>query len=173
MRVVCSYCRRLLVDDPAAGGATSHGMCPPCAEHFEALWRGMSLGEYLDALPQPVLVVNGDARVVAANALAAGRLGRPRDELHGLLAGEAFACARSRLPGGCGRTVHCRECTIRRSVERVAQTGVAVEGAQAYVETGAGRRELRISARASAGLVEVVVEDGPPDAPPDAPAATP
>jgi PAS domain-containing protein len=165
MHVVCSYCRRTLVDDPSAGEGTSHGMCPPCAEHFEALWRGMSLGEYLDELPDPVLVVNGDARVVAANARAADALGRPRGELRGLLAGEAFACARSRLPGGCGKAVHCRECTIRRSVEQVAQTGAAVDGAQAYLETDAGRQELRISVRASRGLVKVVVEDVRPAAP--------
>jgi PAS domain-containing protein len=166
MLVVCSYCRRTIVDDPAAGDRVSHGMCPACAEHFEALWRGMSLGEYLDQLEDPVLVVNGDARVVAANARAARLLGRDRAELAGLLTGEALACAHARLPGGCGKTVHCRECTIRRGVDRVAQTGVAIEGAPAYLETDAGRAELRISVRALDGLVKVVVEElVPPTAP--------
>jgi PAS domain-containing protein len=166
--VVCSYCRRRIVDDPAAGDRVSHGMCPACAEHFEALWRGMSLGEYLDQLEDPVLVVNGDARVVAANARAARLLGRERGELAGLLEGEALACAHSRLPGGCGKTVHCRECTIRRGVERVAQTGVAVESASAYLETDAGRAELRISVHALDGLVKVVVEELKPPAGPGA-----
>jgi len=159
MLVVCSYCRRTIVDDPAAGDQVSHGMCPGCAEHFEALWRGMSLGEYLDQLADPVLVVNGDARVVAANARVARLLGRDRAELAGLLQGEAFACAHSRLPGGCGKTVHCRECTIRRGVERVATTGVPVEGQPAYLDTAEGRVELRVSVRPLDGLVKVVVEE--------------
>jgi PAS domain-containing protein len=168
MLVICSYCRRTIVDDPAGGTQVSHGMCPACAEHFEALWRGMSLSEYLDELPMAVLVVNGEGRVVAANARLATLFGRDRAGMSGLLEGEALACVHSRLPGGCGKTVHCRECTIRRSVERVTETGVPIEGAPAFLNTDAGRLELRISVQAQDGLVKVVVEElSPPVAKPE------
>ncbi len=168
MLVVCSYCRRTIVEDRAEGAEVSHGMCPACAEHFDALWRGMSLGEYLDSIDQPVLVVNAEGRVVAANERLAKLFGRDRAELRGLLEGEALACVRSRLPGGCGKTVHCRECTIRRGVERVAQTGIPLERAPAYLETDAGRVELRISVEAKDGLVKVVIDELTP--PPPGPA---
>lgn len=159
MLVVCSYCRRTIVEDRAEGAEVSHGMCPACAEHFDALWRGMSLGEYLDSIDQPVLVVNAEGRVVAANEQLAKLFGRNRAELRGLLEGEALACVRSRLPGGCGKTVHCRECTIRRAVDKVAETGVAAEHVPAYLKTSEGRVELQVSVSPREGFVQVVVEE--------------
>jgi PAS domain-containing protein len=159
MLLVCSYCRRTIRDDGSGEAGVSHGMCAPCAEHFEKLWRGMSLGEYLDDVPEPVLVVNAEGRVVAANQRLASLFGRERADLCGLRQGEALACVHSRLPEGCGKTVHCRECTIRRAVEKVAETGVAVERAPAYLEASDGRLELRISVRPRQGFVKVVVEE--------------
>jgi hypothetical protein len=161
MLLVCCYCRRTIREDDASGapGAVSHGICPPCAEHFERLWDGMTLSEYLDTLAHPTLVVNPQGRILAASRQVAGRFGHERRELPGLLQGEALACERSRLPGGCGKTVHCRECTIRRSVESVAESGVPVERVPAYLETDAGCVKLRVSARARKGVVEVVLEE--------------
>lgn len=161
MLVVCCYCRGTIREDDGAGapGAVSHGICPPCAEHFERLWDGMSLSEYLDTLEHPTLVVDPEGRVVAASREVALRFGHERRELPGLMQGEALACERSRLPGGCGKTVHCRECTIRRSVTAVAESGVPVQRVPAYLDTDRGRRALRVSARAREGLVEVVVEE--------------
>jgi hypothetical protein len=168
MLLVCCYCSRTIREDDASGapGAVSHGICPPCAEHFERLWEGMTLSEYLDTLQHPTLVLGPDRRILAANREVAARFGPPRAAVPGALPGEALACARSRLPGGCGKTVHCRECTIRRSVEAVAEGGVTVERVPAYLDTGDGRVELRVSARPREGLVEVVVEKVPGAAPP-------
>jgi hypothetical protein len=158
---VCCYCRKTIREDDGTGppGAVSHGICPPCAEHFERLWDGMTLSEYLDTLEHPALVVNPQGRVLAASRQVAGRFGHERHEVPGLLQGEAVACERSRLPGGCGKTVHCRECTIRRSVETVAETGTPVERVPAYLVRDGGVVKLRVSARAREGLVEVVLEE--------------
>ena len=166
MLVVCSYCHGTIRED-ASGGSfdVSHSMCLPCADHFERLWSGMSMSEYLDGLPQPVLVVNAEGRVVAANQKLATLFGRARAEMRGLLGGEALACVHSRLPEGCGKTVHCRECTIRRAVTRVAETGEAQERIPAYLETNEGRVELRISVHPKDGLVKVLVEELQPAKP--------
>lgn len=160
MRVVCSYCNAPLGSRPG-GRVTdvSHGMCERCAAHFERLWDGMQLDEYLDDLPGAVVVVDPDARVLAANAEATELLGRSPAEPRGQLAGDAVACSRSRLPGGCGRTVHCRDCAIRNTVTKVASTGRPVERVAAYLETDAGTRLLRISARRKDGAVEVTLEE--------------
>jgi PAS domain-containing protein len=163
MRVVCSYCHKHLRDLPGAPAGVSHGMCPDCAAHFERLWAGMPLGEYLDDLPHPVMVVDGNARVIAVNGRMAAMLGRAPAELRGLRGGEALACSRSRLPGGCGNTIQCRECAIRGAVERVARTGRPVRRVPAYLRTAAGVIDLVVSARPRGGAVEVTVEElGPP-----------
>lgn len=160
MRLVCSYCHTVIRHDANSRVCdVSHGMCHVCADHFDRLWKGMSLSEYLDTLPEPVLVVNGDARVIAANERMAALSGRDRSRLRGLPAGEAFACAHSRLPKGCGRTVHCRECAIRNGVLRVHETGRPLRDVPAWLKTRAGRVELRISVRKENGLVKVIVHD--------------
>jgi PAS domain-containing protein len=158
--VVCAYCRKT-ISDARGGGAcdVSHGMCRSCADHYERLWNGMPLSEYLDTIEQPVIVVNGDGCVMGANQKLAHLFGRERAELRGLMGGEAFACVHSLLPEGCGKTVHCRECTIRRTVRQVARTGRAVEKVPAYLQTKDGRVNLRISVRAKEGLVRVVVDE--------------
>jgi hypothetical protein len=161
MRIICSYCRRTIRADPQARITdVSHGMCDACGRHFERLWAGMPVDEYLDDLGSPVLLMDGDARVIAMNAKLADLIGADRQAARGLTGGEAFACVHSRLPEGCGRTVHCRECAVRRTVETVARTGKAKERVPAYVDVEAGRIDLRISAKpAKAGIVQVKIEE--------------
>lgn len=159
MRLVCSYCRKVIRHDAGSRiSDVSHGMCHACAEHFDRLWKGMPLAEYLDTLPEPVVVLDGDARVVAGNRRLAARFGREGARLRGLPVGDAFACVHSRLREGCGGTTHCRECTIRRAVTRVHETGEPLRHAAAWLRTKDGRVDLRISARKEHGLVKVVVE---------------
>jgi PAS domain-containing protein len=166
MRLVCSYCRKVIRHDAGTRAwDVSHGMCETCADHFGRLWDGMSISEYLETLSDPVIVVNGDGRVIGANQKLAALLGRERVELRGVLGGEAFACVHSRLPEGCGKTVHCRECTIRRAVTRVHESGEPLRRVPAWVETHDGRVDLRISASAHDGLVKVVVEEMRPPVP--------
>jgi hypothetical protein len=167
MRVICSYCRRVISADPQARVTdVSHGMCAPCATHFERLWAGMPLGEYLDDLARPVLLTDGEGRVLAMNQKLADLLGVDCAKAVGLLGGEAFACVRSRLPEGCGRTAHCRECAVRRSVEAVARTGKACERVRAYLDRDEGRLELRVTARpAKSGIVQVIIDEIAPVGP--------
>jgi hypothetical protein len=165
MRVICSYCRRTIRADPQARITdVSHGMCESCGRHFERLWAGMPVDEYLDELATPVLLMDGEARVIAMNAKLADLIGADRKATRGLTGGEAFACVHSRLPEGCGRTVHCRECAVRRTVETVARTGKPQERVAAYLDVEAGRIDLRLSAKpAKAGIVQVKIEElGPP-----------
>jgi PAS domain-containing protein len=165
MKLVCSYCAKALGTVPGGRPTdVSHGMCEPCSRHFERLWEGMALGEYLDDLPQAVVVVDGDARVLAANARAGALLGRDPASPRGLLGGEAMACARSRLPGGCGKTVHCRECAIRNTVAKVAASGRPATGVPAFLQRDGERVALELSARPLNGAVEVTLSpaDGEP-----------
>ncbi len=165
MLVVCAYCRKTISDERGGSTDVSHGMCQSCSDHYEKLWKGMPLSEYLDTIPQPVIVVNGDGCVLAANQKLAEVFGKDKDYFRGLLGGEAMACVYSRLPEGCGKTVHCRECTIRRAVEKVKKTGHPLTKVPAYLQTKDGRVNLRISVKAKDGLVRVVVEEMKPGEP--------
>ncbi|MFT3917540.1 MAG: hypothetical protein QM704_26670 [Anaeromyxobacteraceae bacterium] len=104
------------------------------------------------------MVVDGDGRVVAANRQAGAALGREPSQLRGLLGGEAMACVYSRLPGGCGKTVHCKDCTIRNTVTKVSKTKRPLLHQDAYLRQGDGVHQLRISARPTKEFVEVTIE---------------
>jgi PAS domain-containing protein len=165
VRLVCAYCRKVVREDPGSSVAdVSHGMCAACEEHFGKLWDGISLSEYLETLAEPIVVLDAGGRIVAANGKVEALSGREKAELAGALPGRAFACVHSRLPEGCGRTIHCRECTIRRALTKVQETGKPVLRAPAWVKTDAGRVDLRISVTPANGLVQVVVEEAQPPA---------
>ena len=159
MRVVCSYCEKGLGDkEPVDDPAISHSICPACRDHFRRQWRGMSLGEYLDAFPGPVVVVDEDLRTIAANQPMAELLGRRLDDVVGLRGGEALECAHARRPGGCGKSVHCRTCTIRNSVTTTYETGEPCLRVPATVERPEGALACLISTCRRGAAVQVVIE---------------
>jgi hypothetical protein len=163
VRTSCTRCRAPLRPEIAANPAR-RGVCDACAAYFDRMHRGVSLGEYLDMFEVPVVVSDRNGKVVAANAAMAARSGK---DIVGTMFGTAFACERSRLPGGCGKTVHCRDCTIRRMVNEVSRTRLTRTRVPAYLQTEDGRSELCITVRPTDGEgVEVVLEDASP--PPEA-----
>jgi len=159
MRVVCSYCQKLIATKPPLqDGSVTHGMCQACSEYFGAQWSGMSYDAYLARFTFPVVLVDADARLVAVNRPACDLLGREPRDVIGLLGGEALECARARLPGGCGRTVHCPTCTIRNTVTRTRQTGEAMSRVPALLRRAGGTVELLISTVLEGNLVRVTIE---------------
>jgi PAS domain-containing protein len=146
---------------PLSDGGVSHGMCQACGDYFEAQWAGMSYAEYIERFPFPVVLVEGEGRVVAANGPACGFLGRQPAELVGLLGGEALECSHARLPGGCGKTVHCSTCAIRNSVTRTHQTGVALSRVPAKLKRSDRDVALLVSTAPEGQLVRVSIEAGP------------
>lgn len=102
----------------------SHGICDGCSDNF-AFQMGVPLQQYLDSLPLPVLAVDRSVVVKASNAKACAALGKGPQEVIERLGGTVFECSHARLPEGCGGTIHCSGCAIRRSVERTYVTGEA------------------------------------------------
>jgi PAS domain-containing protein len=162
MRVVCSFCRKEMgTKPPLRDGSVTHGMCPGCSEHFSAQWSGMSWDQYLERFTFPVLMVEGDVRLVALNRPASAMLGRPPEELVGLLGGEALECSHSRLPEGCGRTVHCSTCTIRNTVTATQRTGKPQLRVPATLRRKEGSKALLVSTSLEGKLVRVTLEPQP------------
>ncbi len=124
MRLICSYCRREYGEtEPLAEDGPSHGICEACFEHYSAQWDGQAIEDYLEGFPFPVLAVGADSRIAAVNELASSFVDRPKRKMRGFLGGEAMECVHARLPEGCGRTEHCRTCTIRRTVMDSHESG--------------------------------------------------
>jgi hypothetical protein len=159
VRLICSYCRKDLgTKAPLRDGSVTHGMCVACGEYFGAQWNGMSYGQYLERFDFPVVMFEGDLRVVAINQPACAALGREAGELVGLLGGEAMECGRARLPGGCGKTVHCSTCTIRNTVTRTHRTGEALSRVPATLRRSDRAVDLLISTAREGKLVRVTIE---------------
>jgi PAS domain-containing protein len=161
MKVVCSYCKADMREvEPYDDQGLSHGMCDDCFNHFMRQWEGLRLGEYLDDFDFPVIVVTGDEkRVAAVNQRMAEMLGKSQREVTGLLGGEAMECVYSRMEGGCGKTIHCQTCTIRRAVTETWDTGRSLERVPAHLELDDGRIHFLISTHKHEHSVKVVIED--------------
>lgn len=103
---------------------SSNRICSQCND-FVSRQVGVPLQDYIDSLPLPVLVLDSDVRVKAVNTTACETLGKKPAEVVEQMGGRVFECAYSLLPGGCGRTVHCSGCAIRRTVTDTWKTGEA------------------------------------------------
>lgn len=126
MKLICAWCG-VTIDRPGYGLAldpnTSHGMCPDCSEAVISQERGESLQRHIDRIPIPIFLVDGDEAVVAMNAKACEETGKKSIATGKQLFGQVFDCIHSRLPQGCGRTIHCSGCAIRRSIVTTFDTG--------------------------------------------------
>ncbi len=159
MNVICSYCRKDMGEKaPLENDQVSHGMCPECTEHFTRQWDGLSLAEYLDTFKFPVMVSDGNGRIVAANQPMAGMLGKDKRDVTGLLGGEAFECSYARLEGGCGQTEHCQTCTVRNTILSTYETGEPVYNQRCYVQHDSDKRYYLVSTVKLERSVQVTIE---------------
>ena len=129
MKVVCAWCAREIgraKNSSLPDTEISHGICEKCADNL-SFQKGVSIQSYLDSMMLPVMMVGvyADQYLIAkiANKAACTLLGKePRDVVQHLL-GNVFECSHARLPEGCGRTIHCSGCTVRRAVMKTYSTG--------------------------------------------------
>jgi PAS domain-containing protein len=126
----------------------------------------LQLGEYLDQFQEPVIVINGVGRVLAANQPMANLLGKSEREVAGLLGGEAMECVYARLPGGCGHTTHCKTCTIRNTVTTTRESSIPQSRVPAYLDQDDGRTRFVISSKKVRGTILVIIEEIEPPAVP-------
>ncbi len=160
MQVICSYCHKVMEEDTThADGDISHGMCELCHEYFSAQWNGMNWDEYLNRFDQPVVLLNGDRRIVAVNERSKKMLNSGDRDVVGLLGGEAMECVYARLPEGCGKTLHCAACTIRIVTERAISTRESFEDVPACLSQDTEDVQFLISASRLGSLVQIVVKN--------------
>ncbi len=125
---ICAWCQAEL--DPAeegdalAGELISHGICQACLEQLFAEYEAVGLLEFINSIALPVIVLGPDAEVHAANEKACTLLCKQYPANSKQKSGDFIACANAKKPGGCGKTIHCRTCTIRNCIEKTYETGI-------------------------------------------------
>jgi len=131
MNRVCAWCNTALETDVDLQLIT-HTICEKCRSNIR-FQHGTDLQDYLNAFDFPIIAVDKEMRIVTANNIALEALGKELDGVVPHLCGEVFECAYSRLPEGCGRTIHCSGCAIRRTVTHTYQTGEACYRVPSYL----------------------------------------
>ena len=125
--------------------------------------EGLKLRHSLDGLGVPVLLMEGDVSVRTGNRFASRALGKTRRDLEGQKSGAVIECIHAKTPEGCGKTVHCKSCVIRKTVKETFATGKSFVQVPAYphVDTAAGVKHvcLRISTEKVGNQVLLRIDD--------------
>jgi len=104
----------------------------------------MPLIEYLDGLGAPVAVVDRDGVVRAASRQLCDLVKQDLSSVRHRKGGDVFECAYAGLPEGCGQTIHCSACAIRRAVTETLSSGVSRERVPASLQQGDPERPRRV-----------------------------
>ncbi len=128
----CTMCHKDMAPEAAAPRPVTGRICTECLDRFGAR-AGVPLLDFLDRLEVPVLVTDGDMVATLANKPLQKLLGKTLSRVKGQRGGNVFECAYARLPEGCGKTVHCSGCAIRRTVTETFLTGKGFRGVPAYL----------------------------------------
>lgn len=132
-----------VVAPPDSGKLISHGLCHACLPTFMA-GSGQPFTDFLDTLAGSILVMDAECRVIAANSLGRQHLAKELATIEGRLGGEVFECTYAKLPGGCGRSLHCKTCAIRKAVTRTAETGEGCLRVPAFMDLGDISKDLTV-----------------------------
>jgi hypothetical protein len=91
-----------------------------------------------------VAVVDRDGVLKAANRQLCELVKQDLSSVQGRKGGDVFECAYASLPGGCGQTIHCSACAIRRAVTDTLDSGVSQERVPASLQEGDPGRARRV-----------------------------
>lgn len=159
MEKICSYCKKNMGDcEPFGETGISHGMCDTCFASFDNQLDGVSLENYIEKFDLPVLIVNEDARILAANRLAQQTIDKPIRDMIGSHAGNVMECAHARLPEGCGNTVHCLGCTIRNTINEVTKSNDSRLHVSAVLSQDEKNIDMVLSAEKIDSFIQITIE---------------
>ena len=131
---VCAWCKKVLGSensDEKTDRTITHGICRECADKFKYP-QEIPFKHFLDKLSVPILAVNNEGIVVTANEEVCSLLGKNLFQIEGNPGGNVIECVNARLPGGCGKQIHCKSCTIRNTVMHTHATGQSHLKVKAY-----------------------------------------
>lgn len=122
MKRLCIKCKKepAVIEPSREGHPIFRGVCASCRRKIES-GDLQTVHEILDSLHAPILLLDSRQRVRAANKQARDILNRPLLDIENHLIGDAMECLNARLPGGCGQTVHCQACALKKALDRTME----------------------------------------------------
>jgi len=160
MKSICAWCKKdmgTVHSDASSENVITHGICEDCAHVTFAELNMDRMAIFIDRLPEPVLVVDGDVVALMANIKAREVLGKDLPKIKGFKGGNIIECVHAHEPGGCGRTVHCNGCAIRLTVEDTYKTGKSHLREPAYADIPVEGKPKKISFLISTEKVKGIV----------------
>lgn len=133
---VCAWCGVELEqagEDMSSAESVSHGICGVCANRMFGQ-MGAKLHAFLDRLDAPIVVIDEDGIVKSCNSKACALLDKELSQIEGFLPGEVFRCIHSMLPAGCGGSIHCSGCALRRTISETYATGKSFTRVPAFLK---------------------------------------
>ena len=138
-------------------------LCQQCTGTVEVRMVA-DICEYLEILPAPILVVDKQNVVRGANSEARRTVSQNLEAIANRRGGDVFECVYAALPEGCGRTVHCSGCTLRRAILDTLSTGKSMCDAPVEVIQRVDGRDcpvqFTISTQRLANCVLLKIEEG-------------
>lgn len=136
MKEYCIRCKTVVAEFEHGHIFTGTTLCENCREELKGKSAISEITQFLDSLVQPVLAVDSEGRIGTANRSARRLLGKELEDISHELGGVVFECAYAKLPDGCGQTVHCNGCAIRRAVNLTMTTGTTLRSVPAPFSGG-------------------------------------
>ena len=145
MKSICSFCQAVIREDAGPDNRVSHGVCPSCYRKILSAY-GFNARKFLELFDAPVLLVDDDARVLAANHLARAVFSCLPGAGQQRYCGDVLECVNACLENGCGKTRLCPDCIIRSSVTGTHTTGLPVTDRPATLcrRTGEIQEQIRL-----------------------------
>jgi hypothetical protein len=103
----------------------------------------------IDGINLPVLLLDGDIRVLASNAMACKLHSKKQSEINGHLVGDVIGCVHALESGDCGETFSCSSCGIRLAVNYTMVTGEECREVPVYQTVDPARQDVNASFRIS------------------------
>ncbi|MEW6237863.1 MAG: hypothetical protein AB1656_20950 [Candidatus Omnitrophota bacterium] len=143
MKRICAWCGKEMGETGGSDGLITHGICLPCARSMMA-GRRQHLSSFLDMIEAPVLLVDDQGIVKTANRMACEALKKDIDVIEDYAPGDVMECINASQPEGCGNTVHCKACAIRKLIMETHATGKSYLRQPAYqdIDTAVGVKRM-------------------------------
>ncbi len=134
---------------PTVDAGITDGESPHRTALFDAL-----LSEIIEAIPDMVLVLDGQRQTITANRQALSCLGKPIDLLVGLRPGEILGCAGvAEAPDGCGTGARCGVCGVVQAIRASQLSGETLTREARILVGGADFAALDLLVTASPATV--------------------
>lgn len=138
---ICAWCTKELdaSDAPSENKPLiSHGICTDCADRFFNQ-NNVDIIDFLDRIDAPVVIVNKDGAIVNANIIAKNKMNLTFDQ-NEYEQGDIIECIYASEPEGCGNTIHCSGCKIRKTIMDTIEHGRSHENVPAYINRGSSNK---------------------------------